>query len=80
MEFLSNIGLQEIGIAGAITILLLREILRFVQGLMAIKGKQDRREVSCPLAKHSEESGTLEWYKFKRDLDIRMKKIEEKIK
>lgn len=77
MEIFSGIGLQEIGIAGAITVLLLREILKFVQGLMAIKGKQDRRmpgeDMSCPFAKRDPQTGLVEFYQFKRDLNEALK-------
>jgi len=79
MDFLNNIGLQEISIAAVVTILLLREILRFITGILATKGKQERRcnVMECPLAKRNEVSGTLEWFHFKRELDARLKKLEE---
>lgn len=82
MEFLKDIGLQEVGIAGLIVILLLREIFRFVTGILALKGKGERRsgngnEFICPLAKRNER-GTLEWFHYKRDLYSRLKKLEDK--
>ena len=78
MDFLQEVGLQEMGIGVVGTILLLREILRFITGILAVKGKQDRRaDTICPLLKRNEFTGTLEWFEFKKNIDERLKKLEE---
>ncbi len=80
MEFLKGIGLQEIGIVVIGTILLLREIFKFIKDILATRGKAERRNgFSCPLLKPNDR-GTLEWHTFKRELDERLRKLEEQKK